>query len=196
MPAQMDKVGVVGCGLMGSGIAEVCARAGLAVAVVEANDRALAAGRARIAKSMDWAARAGKLPEPERAAAESRMTFTCDFDVLYDCDLVVEAVTEEETAKLAVLAQVDAAVANEEALLTSNTSSIPIMKLGMATHRPHHVLGLHFFNPVPVLRLVEIVPSLLTTKTPCARPKRSSGTASASTRSAAKTAPGSSSTPC
>jgi 3-hydroxybutyryl-CoA dehydrogenase len=82
--------------------------------------------------------------------------------VLFDCDLVVEAVIEDAAAKLAVLARVDAAVVNEAALLTSNTSSIPIMKLAMATRRPHHVLGLHFFNPVPVLRLVEIVPSLLT----------------------------------
>ena len=162
MSAQMDKVGVVGCGLMGSGIAEVCARAGLAVAVVEADERALAAGRDRVAKSMDRATRTGKFPEHERGAVDGRMTFTCDFDVLFDCDLVVEAVTEDEAAKLAVLARVDAAVANEEALLTSNTSSIPIMKLAMATRRPHHVLGLHFFNPVPVLRLVEIVPSLLT----------------------------------
>ncbi len=162
MSLQLDKVGVVGCGLMGSGIAEVCARAGTAVAVVEADDRALAAGRDRVAKSMDRAVRTGKLPEQERGDVEDRMSFTCDFDVLFDRDLVVEAVTEAEAAKLAVLAKVDAAVVNEEALLTSNTSSIPIIKLAMATRRPHHVLGLHFFNPVPVLSLVEIVPSLLT----------------------------------
>lgn len=162
MSLHLDKVGVVGCGLMGSGIAEVCARAGTAVAVVEADDRALAAGRDRVAKSMDRAVRTGKLSEQERGDVEGRMRFTCDFDVLFDRDLVVEAVTEHEAAKFAVLAKIDAAVANEEALLTSNTSSIPIIKLAMATRRPHHVLGLHFFNPVPVLSLVEIVPSLLT----------------------------------
>jgi 3-hydroxybutyryl-CoA dehydrogenase len=159
-----ERVGVVGCGLMGSGIAEVCARAGLDVVVREVNEGALDHGRQRIEDSLRRAVRAGKATEEEREAALARLRFTTDFADLTDRQLVVEAVVENEAEKLEVFSSIDKAVEDERAVLASNTSSIPIMKLAMATHRPERVLGLHFFNPVPVMHLVELVPSLLTSE--------------------------------
>ncbi len=159
---EIERVGVVGCGLMGSGIAEVCARAGLDVVVNEVSDDALAAGRARVEKSLSRAVRSGKLSEDERAEAFGRIRFTSDLGEFADRQLVVEAVAENEQAKTEVFASLDKVVTDPEAIFASNTSSIPIMKLGMATSRPQRVIGIHFFNPVPVLKLVELVPSLLT----------------------------------
>jgi len=160
--SDIERVGVVGCGLMGSGIAEVCARAGLDVIVREVNEDALAFGRKRIEGSLDKAVRSGKLPEAERDAALSRLTYTTDFGDFGDRQLVVEAVIENEAEKLEVFRGIDKAVEAEDAILATNTSSIPVMKLAMATDRPASVLGLHFFNPVPVMHLVELIPSLLT----------------------------------
>jgi 3-hydroxybutyryl-CoA dehydrogenase len=156
------RVGVVGCGLMGSGIAEVSARAGRDVAVVEADAVAAERGLARIRSSLATAVDRGKLSDEDRTAALARIDVTHDPDVLADRDLVIEAVVEDEAAKVAVFERVDKIVESDDAVLASNTSSIPIMKLAMATRRPEAVVGLHFFNPVPVLRLVELVPSLLT----------------------------------
>ena len=164
-----ERVGVVGCGLMGSGIAEVCARGGLDVVVREVNEGALEHGRQRIEDSLRRAVRAGKATEEEREAALARLHFTTDFADLADRQLVVEAVIENEAEKLDVFSSIDKAVEDEGAVLASNTSSIPIMKLAMATHRPERVLGLHFFNPVPVMHLVELVPSLLTSEETSAR---------------------------
>ncbi len=158
----IERVGVVGCGLMGSGIAEVCARAGLDVVVREADAGAAEAGLTRVTTSLDRAVRAGKLDEAGRDEALSRLRLTTDLAELSDRQLVVEAVMEDEAAKLAVFAALDRVVSADDAILASNTSSIPIMKLGMATKRPEQVIGIHFFNPVPVLRLVELVTSLLT----------------------------------
>ena len=166
---EIQRVGVVGCGLMGSGIAEVCARADLDVVVREVNQAALDAGRRRIEASLGRAVAAGKLAEADQGAALSRLRFTTDFDDLADRQLVVEAVVENEAEKLDVFSSIDKAVEDEDALLASNTSSIPIMKLAMATNRPASVLGLHFFNPVPVMHLVELVPSLLTAPETAAR---------------------------
>jgi 3-hydroxybutyryl-CoA dehydrogenase len=160
--SSIERVGVVGCGLMGSGIAEVCARAGLDVIVREVTDGALDAGRKRIHGSLDKALRAGKLPEAERDVLLSRIRFTTDFADFADRQLVVEAVIENEAEKLEVFRGIDKAVEAEDAILATNTSSIPVMKLAMATNRPASVLGLHFFNPVPVMHLVELIPSLLT----------------------------------
>jgi 3-hydroxybutyryl-CoA dehydrogenase len=160
--SQIERVGVVGCGLMGSGIAEVCARAGLDVIVREVNQGALDAGRKRIEGSLDRAVRSGKLPEAERDDALSRLRYTIDFGEFADRQLVVEAVIENEAEKLEVFRGIDKAVEADDAILASNTSSIPVMKLAMATNRPASVLGLHFFNPVPVMHLVELIPSLLT----------------------------------
>jgi 3-hydroxybutyryl-CoA dehydrogenase len=159
---EIERVGVVGCGLMGSGIAEVCARAGLDVMVREVNDDALAAGSKRIESSLDRAVRNGKLEDGARADAMSRLQFTTDLADMADRQLVIEAVIEDEALKVDVFRQLDRFVESPDAILASNTSSIPIMKLGMATGRPHAVVGIHFFNPVPVLRLVELVTSLLT----------------------------------
>jgi 3-hydroxybutyryl-CoA dehydrogenase len=164
MTNGIERVGVVGCGLMGSGIAEVCARAGLDVVVREVNQPALDAGRQRIEGSLDRAIKAGKLEAADRDTALSHIRFTTDFGELADRQLVVEAVIENEAEKLEVFASLDKAVQDEDAVLASNTSSIPVMKLAMATHRPANVLGLHFFNPVPVMHLVELIPSLLTSQ--------------------------------
>ena len=166
---DFERVGVVGCGLMGSGIAEVCARAGVNVVVREADEALLRAGRDRVAQSLARAVRAGKLTDDERDVALERMTFRSDWDALGDRQLVVEAVTEDATAKLAVYRELDRVVAANDAILASNTSSIPIMKLAMATSRPAQVIGIHFFNPVPVLRLVELITSLLTSEEAAAR---------------------------
>jgi 3-hydroxybutyryl-CoA dehydrogenase len=156
------RVGVVGCGLMGSGIAEVAARAGRDVAVVESDAVAAERGLARIERSLATAVDRGKLSDEERTAALARIDVSHDLDALADRELVIEAVFEDEAAKVAVFERVDKIVDADDAVLASNTSSIPIMKLAMATRRPESVVGLHFFNPVPVLKLVELVPSLLT----------------------------------
>jgi len=158
----IERVGVVGCGLMGSGIAEVCARAGLDVIVREVNEAAAEAGRARLVKSLDRGVSAGKLNDVERDAAVGRLAFTTDLADFADRQLVVEAVVEDEAMKVDIFRELDRHVTADGAILASNTSSIPIMKLGTATARPEQVIGIHFFNPVPVLRLVELVTSLMT----------------------------------
>lgn len=172
MTTGIERVGVVGCGLMGSGIAEVCARAGLDVVAREVDEGALDTGRRRVESSLGRAVSSGKLAEADRDAALGRIHFTTDVGALADRQLVVEAVVENETEKLEVFAAVDKVVEADDAILASNTSSIPIMKLAMATKRPEKVLGLHFFNPVPVMHLVELVPSLLTAPE-TAQPRRS-----------------------
>lgn len=159
---EIERVGVVGAGLMGSGIAEVCARAGLSVAVLEVTADAAERGRNKIVGSLDRGLRSGKLSEVERDAAIDRLSFTTDFAELSDRQLVVEAVIEDEALKTNIFRELDKAVTDPHAILASNTSSIPIMKLGIATQRPEQVIGIHFFNPVPVLKLVELVTSLLT----------------------------------
>jgi 3-hydroxybutyryl-CoA dehydrogenase len=158
----MEKVGVVGCGLMGAGIAEVCARADLDVIVVEASGSAVEAGNRRLLKSLDRAEARGKIQDA--VAVFERITVTSDLDALNDRDLVVEAILESEAEKVDLFRRLDKIVESADAILASNTSSIPIMKLGVATERPENVLGIHFFNPVPVLSLVELVPSLLTSR--------------------------------
>ncbi|MEW2080394.1 3-hydroxybutyryl-CoA dehydrogenase [Streptomyces sp. NPDC005283] len=160
--AGIERIGIVGCGLMGSGIAEVCARAGRDVIVVETSRAAADAGLRRITGSFDRATAAGKLSAEDRDAALARIATTADMDLMADRDLVVEAVAEDEAAKVEVFTRLDAIVKRQDAILASNTSSIPVIRLAAATARPEHVVGLHFFNPVPVLPLVELVPSLLT----------------------------------
>ena len=158
----MDGVGVVGCGLMGSGIAEVCARSGLEVVVVDVDEAAVAAGMRRIETSLQRAMRSGKLAEPLGEAALSRITFTTDLARLGGSELVIEAASEDAEVKLRIFERLDAVVERKDAILASNTSSIPIMKLAMVTGRPESVIGMHFFNPVPVLPLMELISSLLT----------------------------------
>lgn len=158
----LSRVGVIGCGLMGSGITEVAARAGLDVIVVERDEAAVKSGRHRIESSMDQAVRRNKLDADDRTRALEAIRFVTDLDALVDCQIVIEAIAEDEAVKAAAFRDVDRVVTADDAILASNTSSIPIMKLGMATERPEQVVGLHFFNPVPVLPLVELVPSLIT----------------------------------
>jgi 3-hydroxybutyryl-CoA dehydrogenase len=146
---------------MGSGIAEVAARSGFDVLVAEADDATLEMGRTRIQTSLARAVRAGKIDDDGVEKTMSVITFTTDLAAMADRQLVVEAVPEDEQAKLAVFATLDRVVEDGDAILATNTSSIPIMKLAMATGRPSRVVGIHFFNPVPVLRLVELVTSLL-----------------------------------
>ncbi|MCP2166547.1 3-hydroxyacyl-CoA dehydrogenase [Goodfellowiella coeruleoviolacea] len=153
---------MVGSGLMGSGIAEVCARAGLDVLVAEVDQDAAELAKGRIAASLGKGVRSGKLSPADRDAALERLRFTAELTEFADRQLVVEAVAEQEQVKTEVFASLDRIVRDSGAILASNTSSIPIMKLGMATSRPEQVIGIHFFNPVPVLKLVELVPSLLT----------------------------------
>ncbi|MEU3923314.1 3-hydroxybutyryl-CoA dehydrogenase [Streptomyces sp. NPDC029004] len=159
---DIERIGVVGCGLMGSGIAEVCARAGRNVVVLETSHAAAEAGLRRISRSLARATAAGKLSPTDRDAALARIETTTDMDRMADRDLVAEAVAENEAAKVDVFARLDATVKRPDAILATNTSSIPVIRLAAATGRPEQVIGLHFFNPVPVLPLVELVPSLLT----------------------------------
>ena len=161
----ISQIGVVGCGLMGSGIAEVLAKSGTDVVVYEITDEAVAAGRARIVGSLARGVKAGKLDEAARDAALSSIRFTTDYVDLADRELVIEAVAESEELKTAVFTALDRVLTSPNAIIASNTSSIPIMKLAMATSRPEKVVGLHFFNPVPVMKLVELVRSLLTDET-------------------------------
>jgi 3-hydroxybutyryl-CoA dehydrogenase len=158
----MERIGVVGCGLMGSGIAEIAARSGSDVTVIERNAEALNAGRDRIEKSLSRAVSSGKLPEDEATLARSNLHFSEDFAKLANVQLVIEAVAEDEKTKVEVFKTLDAVVQDSNAILATNTSSIPIIKLAMATRRPEQVIGMHFFNPVPVLKLVEVISSLLT----------------------------------
>ncbi|WP_183551656.1 3-hydroxybutyryl-CoA dehydrogenase [Nocardioides albus] len=156
----MEQVGVVGCGLMGAGIAEVSARAGKDVVVIESSARAATAGRERLEASLERAERRGKVASA--AQVLDRIRIEVDLEALADRDIVVEAIAEDENAKIELFGRLDKTVQDPEAVLATNTSSIPIMKLAVATGRPSQVVGVHFFNPVPVLTLVELVPSLLT----------------------------------
>ncbi|MFD8388575.1 3-hydroxybutyryl-CoA dehydrogenase [Streptomyces sp. NPDC059680] len=165
----IERVGVVGCGLMGAGIAEVCARAGLPVTVVERDAQAARSGRLRIARSLDRATAHGRLSAAQRETAAALITVADEIEALHDRDLVIEAVAEDERLKTDVFTRLDAVLTGEETILATNTSSIPVIRLAAATGRPGHVVGVHFFNPVPVLRLVELVPSLLTSDTTVTR---------------------------
>jgi 3-hydroxybutyryl-CoA dehydrogenase len=166
---RIERVGVVGGGLMGAGIAEVCARSGCTVTVTEVSEAAVVAARARIEKSLARAVKAGKATAPDAEQALSRITVAVGLDGLADRQLVIEAATENEQLKLGVFRDLDRIVEDQDAVLASNTSSIPISKLSVATGRPDKVVGVHFFNPAPVQQLVEIIPSLLTSEQTTAR---------------------------
>ena len=156
------RIGVVGGGLMGSGIAEVCARAGVDVTVVEADEPRVEKARAAIEKSLDRGVRAGKLDQAARDEAFERLAFTERLEDIEGSDAAIEAIVEDARAKRELFKRLDEILPDAE-FLASNTSSVPIMQLGAGTSQPHRVLGMHFFNPVPVLPLVEIVSSIMTT---------------------------------
>src|ERR1700742_16485 len=156
---------------MGAGIAEVSARAGVDVLVYEPTEALTTAGRNRIVKSVERGVSSGKITERERDAAVAKLKFTNDLADLAGRQLVIEAVVEDEDVKSAILAELDRVITNPDAVLASNTSSIPIMKVAASTKNPGRALGLHFFNPVPVLPLVELVSTLVTDEAAAARPE-------------------------
>ena len=157
----IKKVGILGCGLMGGGIAEVAAKAGYETVVREVNDELLDKGLARIAKSLDKAIAKGRATEEEKDDALGRLTGTTELEAMADCDLVVEAIVENLEEKQRTYRAL-AEVVQESAVLASNTSSLTITELAMATKHPDRFLGLHFFNPVPAMKLVEVVRTLMT----------------------------------
>ena len=157
----IKKVGVLGCGLMGAGIAEVCAKAGHTTVIREVDESFLERGMQRIERSLGKAVDKGKLDAEQRDAALSRISGTTELEPLADCDLVVEAIIERLDEKVETFAALDKTVQGE-ALFASNTSSLTITQLAMATNRTDRFVGLHFFNPVPVMKLVEVVRTLMT----------------------------------
>lgn len=160
---EIKKVGVVGCGQMGSGIAEVCARSGYSVVVSEINQEFLDKGMAALKSSLDKAVSKGKLAEQDRKATLGRLQGTTKMEDFKDCDLAIEAVIENLDEKKKVFAYLDR-VCPPHAILASNTSCLSILEMAMATRRPTQVIGMHFFQPVPVMRMVEIVRSILSSE--------------------------------
>jgi 3-hydroxybutyryl-CoA dehydrogenase len=159
---MISTVGVLGCGLMGAGIAQVCAQAGYTTVVREVEEPFLRKGLARIDKFLSDGVARGKVTAEAREAALGRLSGTTRFDDLASCDLVIEAIIESVDEKRKAYAALDAVV-GEQALFCSNTSSLCITELAAATRRPDRFAGLHFFNPVPLMKLVEVVRGLTTT---------------------------------
>src|SRR3954471_15050491 len=157
--AEVREIGVIGAGFMGSGIAESAARAGLRVRVYEPAAGPLQQSRTRIAQSVQRAVRGGKMDAEQAQELQERITFSSELHSLHGAELVIEAIVEDLGVKREVFRTLDDAL-DDSVILASNTSSIPIAGLAAATHRPTRVLGLHFFSPVPVMKLVEIVVAL------------------------------------
>ena len=158
---KIKKVGVLGCGLMGSGIAEVAARAGYTTVVREVSEELLGKGKERIDRSLDKAVKRGKLEAEERAKIGERISGVVDVSLLADCDLVIEAIVENLDEKRKTFTALDEAV-KKDAVFASNTSSLTLTQIAAMTGRPDRFIGLHFFNPVPVMKLVEVVRTLMT----------------------------------
>jgi 3-hydroxybutyryl-CoA dehydrogenase len=157
----IQKVGVVGCGLMGSGIAQIAAATGHATTILEVEEKFLEKGIASIHKSLQRFVEKGKMSEADRDAVVGRIKGTTKLSDLAPCDIVIEAATENAAIKTKLFADLDALLA-PHALLASNTSSLTIIELAAATKRPDKVVGLHFFNPVPIMKLVEVVKTIAT----------------------------------
>lgn len=157
---KIKKVGVLGCGLMGAGIAQVAARAGYTTVIREVSEELLEKGRERIARSLEKSVERGKLEASEKGAVLGKLTGTVDLDTFQDCDLVIEAIVENLDEKRKTFESLDEVV-KKSAIFASNTSSLTITQLAMATERPDRFIGLHFFNPVPVMKLVEVVRTLV-----------------------------------
>ncbi|MFN2526717.1 MAG: 3-hydroxyacyl-CoA dehydrogenase family protein, partial [Actinomycetota bacterium] len=158
---EITKVGVVGCGTMGSGICEVCARAGFDVAFSEVSEEAVIAGHNRIAHSLDRAVERGKLDQAAADEIKTRIRSTTNLADLKDCDIVFEAVPEHLDLKKEVFAQLDELL-GPDAILATNTSSLPVIDMAVATKRPARVIGFHFFNPAQVMKLLELVHTVAT----------------------------------
>lgn len=158
---KVEKVGVVGCGLMGSGIVEIAAKAGLSVVVREMNDQALEAGRGRIEKSLGRAVAKEKMTQEAMDEALARVTYTTKLEDLADRDLVIEAIIEDPAAKNELFGALDG-LCGPDTIFATNTSSLPVTDMAAATSRADRFVGLHFFNPVPVMKLVEVVRTIAT----------------------------------
>lgn len=158
----IEKISVIGGGLMGAGIAEVCARAGLPTVIVEADDTSANRASRRVVASLEHAARRGKIDEAQADQCIGRIAVTADLAEVADSDLVIEAASEREDVKLALFDRIGTLLRDDDAIVVSNTSSIPIVRLGAVAGRPDRVMGVHFFNPAPVMQLVELIPSLTT----------------------------------
>ena len=156
----IKTVGVIGCGLMGSGITQVSAQSGFPTVVVEANDELLARGLGRLKQTLDGLVERGKLDAKARDGAMGRISGTVKLDDLKGCDLVIEAMTENQSLKNETFAKLDR-ICPPHVILASNTSSCNVTAMAAATKRPAQVLGMHFFNPVPLMKLVEIVRTIL-----------------------------------
>jgi 3-hydroxybutyryl-CoA dehydrogenase len=158
---RITRVAVVGAGIMGSGIAEVCVRAGVDTVLLDVDEAFVARGRGLIEKSLSTAVAKGKIDDAAREAALDQLSVGTDLKLLEDRHLVIEAIVENESIKSTLFAEADR-ITGPDAVLASNTSSIPIVRLATATQRPDRVLGMHFFNPAPVQPLVELIPALTT----------------------------------
>ncbi|MFC1932226.1 3-hydroxyacyl-CoA dehydrogenase family protein [Chloroflexota bacterium] len=159
----MKKIGVVGCGTMGAGIAQVCAQSGYQVVVSEINDELLKKGLALIDSSLTKAVERGRLSQQDKDATVSRIKGTTQTQDFSDCDLMIEVAIEQMDLKKEIFAELDK-ICPEHAILASNTSCLSIIDMAMATRRPEKVLGLHFFNPVPLMKLLEIVKTIATSE--------------------------------
>jgi 3-hydroxybutyryl-CoA dehydrogenase len=160
---MIEKIGVAGAGQMGAGIAQVAAMNGFSVTLSDVKDAFLQRGMKQIEKSLSSFLQRERISEEERAAAFRRIQTTLEFNPFRDADFVVEAVIENQDLKLEVFKQLDE-ICRSETILASNTSSIPIGRIAAATKRPSRVIGMHFMNPVPLMKLVEIIPGLATSE--------------------------------
>ncbi|MEY9386828.1 3-hydroxybutyryl-CoA dehydrogenase [Bradyrhizobium japonicum] len=158
---MINTVGIIGAGTMGNGIAQICAAAGLSVVMVDISDAAVNRGLSTVGGSLERLVKKEKMSAADREAALKRITGTTDRAKLADCDLVIEAATENEEHKVKILKDLCATL-SPRTLLATNTSSISITKLAAATDRPDRFIGMHFFNPVPVMALLELIRGLQT----------------------------------
>jgi 3-hydroxybutyryl-CoA dehydrogenase len=160
-PDEIKTIGVIGCGIMGSGIVEVCAKAGVQVTFVEVDDERVEKGHARIEKSLARAVERGKLSEDDRVGVMSAIHGTVDYEDIAGSDMVIEAATENLETKLEIFGVLDG-ITGDDIVLATNTSSLPIVQLATRTKRPDKVVGMHFFNPPPVMKLLELVRAITT----------------------------------
>ncbi len=195
MAQQIKKVGVLGAGLMGHGIAQVAAQAGYEVVVREVDDATLAKGIGKIEKQLARAVEKGKSSQEDADAVRGRIQGTTDYRDLHDCDIVIEAITENLERKLEMWREVDEVV-KADAVFATNTSSLAVIDQAAVTGRPEQFVGLHYFNPVQVMKLVEVVRCVTTSDEAFARRRSSSRAPRASWRSRPRTRLASSSTGC
>ncbi|MFQ6617914.1 MAG: 3-hydroxyacyl-CoA dehydrogenase family protein, partial [Fidelibacterota bacterium] len=160
---EIKKVGVVGCGLMGSGITQVSAAAGYETVTGEITDELIEKGLAKIDSFLSKSIEKGRITEQKKREIMGRIEGTTDLQKFKDCDIIIEAIIEDLDEKIALFRELDQ-ICPPETIFASNTSSLTITQLGSSTKRPHKMVGLHFFNPVPIMKLVEVVRTILTDK--------------------------------